>query len=115
MVAGYRNDFNRKYLNIKILRLILLLFLPLSLACYLLGFGAAADVHFLNSLEGGEACLLVDSYGDLTNGVALEEAFLLIEVNSLDIERGNWRKNYFPGGWMGACSFRSSRNQASLE
>ncbi|CAM9641801.1 unnamed protein product, partial [Ectocarpus sp. 4 AP-2014] len=39
----------------------------------------AGDVHWLNSLEGGHACLLVDSYGDLADGVALEEAFLLIE------------------------------------
>ncbi|CAM9358231.1 unnamed protein product [Ectocarpus sp. 12 AP-2014] len=40
---------------------------------------AAGDVYWLNSLEGGHACLLVDSYGDLADGVALEEAFLLIE------------------------------------
>ncbi|CAB1105883.1 unnamed protein product [Ectocarpus sp. CCAP 1310/34] len=40
----------------------------------------AGDVYWLNSLEGGHACLLVDTYGDLADGVALEEAFLLIEV-----------------------------------
>ncbi|CAM9228108.1 unnamed protein product, partial [Ectocarpus sp. 6 AP-2014] len=39
----------------------------------------AGDVYWLNSLEGGHACLLVDSYGDLADGVAVEEAFLLIE------------------------------------
>ena len=42
----------------------------------------AADVHWLNSLNGGQACLLVDSYRDLRNGEALEEAFHLIEVYS---------------------------------
>lgn len=53
------------------------------------GVGSAADVHFLNSLEGGEACLLVDCYADLTDGVALEEAFFLLEVKKIpfDIER----------------------------
>lgn len=43
---------------------------------------AAADVHWLNSLEGGRACLLVDSYHDLCDGEALEEAFFLVEVCS---------------------------------
>lgn len=43
-------------------------------------FVAAGDVYWLNSLEGGHACLLVDSYDNLADGVALEEAFLLIEV-----------------------------------
>ncbi|CAM9100433.1 unnamed protein product [Scytosiphon promiscuus] len=42
----------------------------------------AADVYWLNSLEGGEACLLVDSYRDLADGVALAEALFLIEGNS---------------------------------
>lgn len=37
-------------------------------------------MHWLNSLERGNACLLVDCYRDLSDGVALEEAFSLIEV-----------------------------------
>jgi len=44
--------------------------------------GTAADVHWLNSLKGGQACLLVDSYRDLRDGEAFEEAFSLIEVCS---------------------------------
>ena len=41
----------------------------------------AADVHWLNSLDG-EACLLVDAYRDLADGVALEEAFRMVEVRA---------------------------------
>lgn len=47
----------------------------------------AADVHWLNSLDG-EACLLVDSYDDLRDGIALEEAVALIEVGGLKIAVG---------------------------
>lgn len=50
--------------------------------CVLFFAGAAADVHWLNSLEDGNACLLVDCYRDLADSVALEEAFLLIEVGT---------------------------------
>ncbi|CAM9171887.1 unnamed protein product, partial [Laminaria digitata] len=38
----------------------------------------AADVHWLNSLDG-EACLLVDSYRDLADGLALEEAVFMAQ------------------------------------
>lgn len=64
------------------------------------GVGAAADVHFLNSLEGGQACLLVDCYADLTDGVALEEAFFIVEVkkNSFDIERDKFRNPLLHAG-----------------
>lgn len=54
--------------------------LPPARTCVLLCAGAAADVHWLNSLDGGNACLLVDCYRDLSDGVALEEALVLIEV-----------------------------------
>lgn len=55
---------------------------------------AAGDVYWLNSLEGGHACLLVDSYGDLADGVALEEAFLLTEVgnNCGEVSEGDQSK-----------------------
>lgn len=46
--------------------------------CFFLA-GAASDVHWLNSIDG-EACLLVDSYGDLGDGLAVQEAVCLIEV-----------------------------------
>ena len=47
---------------------------------------AAADVHWLNSLDG-EACLLVDSYRDLSDGVALEEAFRIVLVGTSELAR----------------------------
>lgn len=39
----------------------------------------ASDIHWLNSLAG-EACLLVDSYGDLGDGKAIAEVVDLIQV-----------------------------------
>lgn len=49
-------------------------------------------MHWLNSLEGGNACLLVDCYRELSDGVALEEAFILIEVGApFEVWRSSWR------------------------